>query len=427
MNSTKMQITFLAYLAFLLAGLIILFFVCSDAPPAAAPQGKSNSSETAMLEACADMLARAMDKQPYIDHHVSDGDEYLGITTKSEPAYTRKSKLLPFPADAMLGEVQVGEFGPNKRVMPSGWVKYAEAAGKVAVDPAKAVRLLVHPGALNLSAARALKGDDLQHLDLSRTPIENDQLKDITNLTGLLVLNLHKCHIDDGALPYLKGFKQLLFLDFGGTQVSDKATLLASTLPNLEFLVFSKCPNVTGRHLSKLLSVSCLLMDDTALNSEGIREAAAMKELREFYAAGTHITDGDLKLLTNTKIVALALGRTMVSGKGLKYLNPALRRIDLDDCHIGDDSMNELGHRPSLLNLNLAGTQVTDAGLKAILSDTNLEQLDLTRTGVSNAAITELSSLSKLTRLILPSQISELAISNLKHKLPKCQVIQHYD
>lgn len=63
--------------------------------------------------------------------------------------------------------------------------------------------------------------------------------------------------------------------------------------------------------------------------------------------------------------------------KRLEGLGP-IRRLWLDNCHVRDDDIEALGTSPHLRFLSLAGTHVTDAALRRIVSQfPNLQALDL--------------------------------------------------
>lgn len=425
MNASRVQLFFTGYLAFLGAGLVTLVTTwLPDMQPLPASNNlpKTPSSESAMLAGCAELLANAMEKQPYINH--SGQDEVVFRLEPQDNSSKTGKKTLRFPVDARLGQVFVGkDSGPT--IMPSEWKKVGEAAGNVVV-PCKPVRILVHPGADDLSGLRGLAGGDVQELDLSRTPLQNKHMKDLAHLTDMRTLNLSKCMIDDDMLPCLSGMNKLLFLDLGRTDVTDKAIDAAARIESLQFLLLG-CRAVTGAHLSKLKHVTCLIMDDSGLNSAGLQEAARMKDLRELYASGTKLTDEDLKCLAATKLFTLGMSRTRVSGTGYRFCGDTLARADLNDCPVDDKTIVSLGNRPAMKMLHLAGgKKLTNKAIDTIITDTNLEELDLGGTNVQDAGVARLVALKHLNRLILPAQISEAVVSRLKRELPQCRIIQHY-
>jgi len=100
-------------------------------------------------------------------------------------------------------------------------------------------------------------------------------------------------------------------------------------------------------------------------------------------------------------------------------------RIDLAGTQVTDAGLQKLA---SLTNLGmpvLSSTQVTDAGLKELAPLTKLGRLDLTEVQVTDAGLKELASLTNLKLLDLRNtKVTDAGVEELQKALPKCQILK---
>ena len=81
---------------------------------------------------------------------------------------------------------------------------------------------------------------------------------------------------------------------------------------------------------------------------------------------------------------------------------------------------NEQGE---VVEVDLYGTQITDAGLVHLKDLTNLQRLYLDQTQVTDAGLVHLKGLTTLTVLdIKNTPITDAGVAELKKALPKCQI-----
>ena len=77
-----------------------------------------------------------------------------------------------------------------------------------------------------------------------------------------------------------------------------------------------------------------------------------------------------------------------------------------------------------VIGVNLTGTGVTDAGLKALKDLKQLTTLNLDKTKVTDAGLKELKELKQLTLLdIYKTQVTDAGVKELREALPNCRVI----
>ena len=97
------------------------------------------------------------------------------------------------------------------------------------------------------------------------------------------------------------------------------------------------------------------------------------------------------------------LAGTNITDNGLRHFNGLtnLTALYLGQTNITDDGLKHLSRLANLESLNLSGTQISDEGLKHLSSLTNLKSLLLDGTHVSDDGLKRLSSLTNLMWLIL--------------------------
>lgn len=255
----------------------------------------------------------------------------------------------------------------------------------------------------------------LRRLDLSRTPVSDEQLAHLGDL-ALDELRLDSTEISDAALARLpRGLKRLNLsntgvtvqglaalppaleeLDLSNTAADDRTVpLIPASVVSLN-LAYSSI----GNDGIKLLAARPLVKLDltaTDIENEGlaaIARIASLRDLRISYGrytdkaitalAGlrglerlemvrTRLTDEGLKALTGlTKLRVLRLDYTKTSDKGLAWLPPSLEELTLDTADVSDEGIETLAKFQHLRLLNLYHTTVTEKGferLQAALPD----------------------------------------------------------
>ncbi|MBS1120946.1 MAG: leucine-rich repeat domain protein [Deltaproteobacteria bacterium] len=126
--------------------------------------------------------------------------------------------------------------------------------------------------------------------------------------------------------------------------------------------------------LHELPELVALILDDTAVDAAALD--ALDLPLHRLYLARTHIDDSAIGKLASRPALA-----------GLEVL-------DLEDCAIGDPTVQLLRAFPELRALNLAGTRITDAGGAQLGRLTKLSILDLGGTPVGARTIAALRPLA---------------------------------
>ena len=153
-----------------------------------------------------------------------------------------------------------------------------------------------------------------------------------------------------------------------------------------------------------------------------------LKNLRMLVLSDNAISDAGLRELRNLPgIVELNLAGMQITGQGLACLAPLvkLRRLNLDRTTVGDDDLSRLPNRGSLVALWLYGTRVSDHGLKHLRECANLRDLSLNGPGtrISDSGLAELEDIPRCECSTSMAPVSPPPESRrLKAKLPRCNV-----
>lgn len=101
-----------------------------------------------------------------------------------------------------------------------------------------------------------------------------------------------------------------------------------------------------------------------------------------------------------------------------------VRWLNLARSDIGDESLALLEDLPYLQSLDLSGTRVTTAGLRALEPHIGLMELQLNDTAVTDDAVEIIAQLfSNLTTLgVRDTAMSHAALNSLAERLPRCKI-----
>jgi hypothetical protein len=88
----------------------------------------------------------------------------------------------------------------------------------------------------------------------------------------------------------------------------------------------------------------------------------------------------------------------------------------------GQLSNIEWGFYPELRGVSFRSTCARDEDLTALAALQHLEEIDLTDTAITDRAITTLSRIPTLIRIVVPSSITDQGIEQLQQNLPHCMI-----
>jgi peroxiredoxin/Leucine-rich repeat (LRR) protein len=295
-----------------------------------------------------------------------------------------KNRVVNFPHDRSLGALFIrnarGTWSFNNYL--DEWVEFGEAEGKVAVPAGKELRLDVsEKGATDLSPLARLAPDDLRAIQFLRSDPDDAALKHVGRLTGLKTLRVDSPNVGDEGIAWCAGLRELVYLNAGGTKITDKSLKVIGRLGSLQ-----------GLHL-----------DYTAVSDRGLVELSGITSIQYLGLNRTGVTDAGIAHLGDLRELRLVrLSETAVTDKALEYFSklPNLEELDLDSTAVTDHGMATLKKLPRLRRLTISRTDITDAGLAEVSGFKSLEALTLPK-HITDKGIGHFTGLASLRELNL--------------------------
>ena len=241
---------------------------------------------------------------------------------------------------------------------------------------------------------------DLNYLDLSLTRITDQGMQEIKNLRNIVELNLHFAeYVTDEGLAAIKEWKKLKRLNVQGTKASDTTLDHISGITALETVNVGSVmlTDVGLERLSTLTNLKELTMGGNELGDAGLQALRQLPSLTYLDLSGRQGTDSNVwaismsevgleAVLTLKDLRDLRFGCTAIGVgiEGAKFaevsamsVTPAwlermkslkkLEKLRLQGCdRINDDSIATLVAMPSLREVDLKGTAVTEKGVAAL-------------------------------------------------------------
>tara|TARA_R110001592_G_scaffold133873_1_gene349270 strand:+ start:110 stop:1453 length:1344 start_codon:yes stop_codon:yes gene_type:complete len=284
------------------------------------------------------------------------------IATAPAPA----GRTLSFPSDVSLGTVFVRDWGytANTQGEHSGsWNKVGEAKGKVEIPAGKEAQLTFSPSQIsNVSALRRLGSNALQSLVMNDCAIGDNDLSNISHMTGLFLLSLDNTQVGPQGFEKLYRLTSLREVSIIGTTLGEPGrafignqTYLASidadradlgndwltnlpAMENLIFLSLDEIENITDdgiQHISKHPNLQKLFLSYTNLTDVGLKSLQTLKHLNRFWIEGTKVTDAGMAgFRTMPNIAEVGIAYTEVTTDGLMELSGirTLKKVGIRGC-----------------------------------------------------------------------------------------------
>ena len=175
------------------------------------------------------------------------------------------------------------------------------------------------------------KWDNLKSLVLFRTKITDEGLKGLAGLSSLDSLDISYTDCTGAGLANLPNRKSLHRLEMMNAKVTDEGVRALTGMTALDFLRLDGNRKLTGVTLSLLADMKglrYLSLSKTGLTNDGLKGLPELP-LKDLHLSSTKITDEGIKELAKQKSArTLDIGGTPVTGAGLK----APRRLDDRQC-----------------------------------------------------------------------------------------------
>lgn len=222
---------------------------------------------------------------------------------------------------------------------------------------------------------------DLESLDLGGTPLDRRQLALLAPLTGLRSLTLSHTRVTDSDLAFLTRFPQLSFLDLTATAVTDAGM----------------------EHLTRIRRLQALHLNLTDVTDRGYSTLAAMPQLKVIEANLTAVTQSGIdRCPMKCPNAQISIGATDALLARLIFVREELyEKQTMSGTRIGVSKRSvklRRLHAGGRVVANGVKFVITDAGLAFLDDQTELEELDLRESGVTDQGLTALSKLKSLSQ-----------------------------
>ncbi len=194
----------------------------------------------------------------------------------------------------------------------------------------------------------------------------------------VVAIRLFSADVTDDDLKDLAQFKSLKKLELSAPAVTGTGFAALSELPLEELnLMFAKGTTNDGmKEIAKIATLKVLYLSQGKHNDDGVKELAKLPNLEEITVShGVNDTG-------------------FYPFKGHKKL----RKVNANNCGVGDGAMKALAECPEMRVLELYGSAVTDLGYGYIGKMSKLEELR-TSYGITDKGVAELGKLEKLRKL----------------------------
>ncbi|MFO1484674.1 MAG: protein kinase [Verrucomicrobiaceae bacterium] len=300
----------------------------------------------------------------------------------------------------------------------------------------------------------------LESLTLTACPALDDAgLAEIARFSKLLSLAIHDGgSITDAGiakLSILKGLMSLGIESSPDTKLSSAAFKTLAGAPQLRTLTlgssvpgnwFEGVSSVTQLHrlqcsrnssvkdeqlalLKPLNHLRILLLDDTDITGAGFAGFTGFDELEELNIEDCPISDDGLRLAIKAfpNLHSLTISRNHPTFSTAAMVETLLRAGKLTKAsfryRFNDEDMTPISRLAMLKELEIAGSDVTDAGIDHLRPMTGLTRLDLSNLKLTDACVPSLMELRGLQELGLTgTAITDKGLAQLKQALPKCEV-----
>ncbi len=237
---------------------------------------------------------------------------------------------------------------------------------------------------------------------LQGTPHDNDLLVWVSQLARLRSLSVDDKLLDPRDFPHLARCRVLEELDIG--EISDDDLAKLPRLPNLKTLTLAFSDKLTGKHISasrfpSLRSLHCYF---SAIDDAGMAEIGQLSNLRTLDVQHSRVTDAGVAAISSLEhLKSIDLANTEVTGAGIGALRD-LEDVDLSFTYLTDEVLEEIGRLRGLRVLSMSDCVfVTDNGMKALAHHPQLENINASGCGITDACTESLATIGSLEHLWL--------------------------
>lgn len=251
-----------------------------------------------------------------------------------------------------------GEDLLSPRLLPLGKNNQMQryfAAGDWSDEDLKLVRSMRRIKGLNLSGKQIcgsgltyLKGLELRGIDLSKTPVQDQYLVNLSEIKSLRNVNLSQTSIGNSGVEALVSLPSLAYLNLRFTRVDNTVCESLGRCSTLSVLDLRDLKDFDGsklKMLSSLKSIVWIILNDTAISEEGFKQLGTLRNIKNLTVERCGVSDLALGELKDLDLDSLDLTGNPVTYEGLKKLKnmKGLKRLLIADCKaLTMDDVNRL-------------------------------------------------------------------------------------
>lgn len=278
---------------------------------------------------------------------------------------------------------------------------------------------------------------NLTYLDLRRTGVTDAGLAHLAGLTGLTHIDLREVKLTGRGVSHLAALPALSELDLDTPQVTDEVTAALGAAGKLHTLYAQ-----SRRRPARDTDIHEMWLSHTPISDAAVKHLVALPNLTWLDLGGTRVTDSGMEALAgHAKLESLAVSGTEVTDAGIMSLisSNSLKYLYLSDEQVTDELLASLtaAHKMHLLMNRAQGAlmpeirvgsgvnqKVVNAYRDQAANDPAIRRLSLARTRISDAAVASLADLTDLEELDLTdTKVTDEGKKRIREKLPKCRVL----
>lgn len=263
------------------------------------------------------------------------------------------------------------------------------------------------------------------------TAVNDAWLEKLAGLTTLTSLSLANCDVHGAGMKHVATLTKLENLNLTLTPIADEDLAPLAALTELKSLgLASSQVSGTGfKYLHALTKLTNLNMHYTPADDAGLAEVAKVVSLERLWVVHAKFTDAVApSLATHKNLKRLGIGSSLAtsSGQALSQVGSLpLQELELFDKQATDEAVAFAAKIPTLRMLNISyGPAVTDAALDLIVGMPALEELKISGTKMTDAGLLKLADSKSLKKLSLAKSktLTDAGIAKLRLVRPDLTV-----
>jgi hypothetical protein len=256
-----------------------------------------------------------------------------------------------------------------------------------------------------ISTGLLFKHDRLKTLFLGANPLEPDDLSHLSGNTSLTTLYLdHIPTMRDEVFRFLSLCSSLKYVNFNTCSITNEGlSMIPDHISNLNLSNNASIDDTGLSHLASNKTLSTVDLSYTTISDAGLStymcssaltslnisdticinaaSLAGLKNLRVLNLSSTEIQNLESLISNNKKLTAIDLSLTQVASSVVAQLVSGLENLtelNLMGCPmVNDEAAAALFQSPSMKNLNLYATNVTDKGMSGLATNQTIRILTI--------------------------------------------------